>query len=337
MNSKIIYPVRQLFWECTLKCNMNCLHCGSDCKVTSDVDDMPLSHFLPVLDEIKRHQPKTKAIVFTVGGEPLVRSDILTCGREICKHGFYWGMVSNAMLLDKSMMKELSANGLCSLAIDIDGDRDTHNWLRNSESSFDRAYNAIQYIKEAPHLVWDVITCVNPQNINKLSLIREMLIEAGVKKWRCFSISPMGRAKENDFLQLNDDQFKYLLDFIVQTRNENKIDLSYGCEGYLGPYEMKVRKHHFRCVAGINTASVLINGDISGCLSIRSSYSQGNIYKDSFWDVWTNSFHKYRNHEWKKTGNCKECNVFSKCKGNGMHLRDDNGDLMVCHYKRLNS
>lgn len=113
------YPLRQLFWECTLKCNLSCLHCGSDCKKTTDTKDMPLDHFLPVLDNIKLHQPNTKTIVFTVGGEPLVRQDIVECGREITKKGFYWGLVSNAMLIDASMMRELSRNGLCSLAIEL--------------------------------------------------------------------------------------------------------------------------------------------------------------------------------------------------------------------------
>ena len=26
------HPLRQLFWECTLRCNLHCRHCGSDCK-----------------------------------------------------------------------------------------------------------------------------------------------------------------------------------------------------------------------------------------------------------------------------------------------------------------
>ena len=25
------HPLRYLFWEATLRCNMHCLHCGSDC------------------------------------------------------------------------------------------------------------------------------------------------------------------------------------------------------------------------------------------------------------------------------------------------------------------
>lgn len=331
-----VYPLRQLFWECTLKCNMSCLHCGSDCKKTSEIEDMPLSHFLPVLDEIKSRQPTTKTIVFTLGGEPLVRPDIIECGREIVKKGFYWGMVSNAMLIDKSMMRELSRNKLASLAIDIDGLPEQHNWLRQSSVSFDRAYNAIQYIKEAPRLVWDVITCVNQRNLPVLGELKRMLIDAGVKRWRCFTIVPMGRAKDHHDLQLTDDQLKELMEFIVATRREGRIELSYACEGFLGDYEMRVRNHHFNCIAGKTVASVLINGDISGCLSIRSHYNQGNIYRDSFWDVWTNRFEKYRNREWMRTGICHDCDVFDRCQGNGMHLRNDDGSLITCHYKRLN-
>lgn len=332
----VTYPLRQLFWEVTLKCNLNCLHCGSDCTKIADKEDMPLEHFLPVLKEVKNNQPKIRSIVFTVGGEPLVRPDILKCGREITKSGFYWGMVSNAMLIDRQMMKALSANGLCSLAIDIDGLPEHHNWLRQSDISFDRAYNSIEYIREAPHLAWDVITCVNRRNFSKLPELKRMLIDARVKRWRCFTIFPVGRATDNNELQLTDEEFRELLDFIVATREEGKIDLSYACEGFLGDYEMKVRRHHFSCQAGVTTASVLIDGNISGCLSIRNDYHQGNIYKDSFWEVWQNRFEKYRDHRWMKTGICSDCKVFDRCKGNGMHLRDKNGQVLTCHYNRLN-
>ena len=58
---------------------MACKHCGSDCKAVSDVPEMPFEDFAPVLDEIKLHQPGIKTLVFTVGGEPLVRKDIVEC------------------------------------------------------------------------------------------------------------------------------------------------------------------------------------------------------------------------------------------------------------------
>ena len=35
------HPLRQLFWESPLRCNMKCRHCGSDCKGSSLHPDMP--------------------------------------------------------------------------------------------------------------------------------------------------------------------------------------------------------------------------------------------------------------------------------------------------------
>lgn len=333
--AKIIHPLRQLFWECTLRCNLSCKHCGSDCKKVAEVHDMPLEDFLPVLDEIKRHQPRQKMIVHTIGGEPLVREDIVECGRAITQKGFYWGTVTNAMLLDRNMLKELMSAGLNSIAVSVDGLKDEHNWLRGNNLSFNRAFDAISYLKETPRLTWDVITCLNSRNFPYLEDIKRMLIDAGVTKWRIFTIFPMGRASKNDELQLDDNKFKELMEFIARTRQERKIHLSYACEGFLGDYEGRVRDYHFSCQAGLTVASVLIDGGISGCLSIRSQYRQGNIYQDSFWDVWNNRFEKYRNHDWMKTGQCSDCEVFHYCQGNGMHLRDDDGNLLTCHYKRL--
>ena len=52
------HPLRQLFWECTLRCNLNCRHCGSDCKKTAGIVDMPKEDFLRVLDSVaKRTDP----------------------------------------------------------------------------------------------------------------------------------------------------------------------------------------------------------------------------------------------------------------------------------------
>ena len=51
-NHKQLHPLRQLFWECTLRCNLHCKHCGSDCKTESLAPDMPAADFLKVIDEI---------------------------------------------------------------------------------------------------------------------------------------------------------------------------------------------------------------------------------------------------------------------------------------------
>ena len=284
------HPLRELFWECTLRCNMACRHCGSDCLKESRVPDMPFSDFLPVLDEVAAHCDPSQVMVDTVGGEPLVRSDLMDCGRVIRERGFMWGFVTNGLLLDRSVARELAQAGINSLALDVDGTREEHNWLRNSTASFDAAMRAIEAVQTIPNLTWDVITCVNGRNLHRLEEVKKLLIEAGVTHWRCFIIDPMGRAAQDKSLLLSDEEFRDLLNFIVKTRCEGKININYACDGYLGAYEGLVRDHFYYCQAGLSVASVRANGDISGCLSIRSDYSQGNIYRDSFWDVWENRF-----------------------------------------------
>lgn len=331
---KTEHPLQQLFWECTLKCNLKCLHCGSDCKVNEEQQDMPLQDFLPVLDNLSNHVNPQHVLVITTGGEPLVRHDIIECGREITRRGFLWGMVSNGMLLSSQMLDNLMEAGLKTIAISLDGFKEEHNWMRGHYNSFDRAVNAIKSLSHR-HIVWDVITCVNKRNYKDLDAFKEFLLSIGVRQWRIFTVFPAGRAKDNDDLQLTPKQIKGVMDFIVRTRKENRIHLSFSCEGFLGDYEYEVRDHSYFCQAGIHVASILTDGSISGCLSIRSNYNQGNIYYDNFWDVWNSRFDQYRNRQWAKNGVCSDCEMWRYCEGNGMHLRDENGNLIMCNYKNI--
>ena len=73
----------------------------------------------------------------------------------------------------------------------------------------------------------------------------------------------------------------------------------------------------------------------SACASIRSDYHQGNIYKDDFVDVWENRFRPYRDRRWMKKDDCATCKWFRYCQGNGMHLRDSQGNLLLCNLKKL--
>ena len=329
-----IHVLQQLFWECTLRCNLRCAHCGSDCRESSAIDDMPLEDFLIVLDDVRSVMDSRLILVNTTGGEPLMRKDICDCGKAIRERGFHWGMVTNGMLLDETMCDRLIDAGLETVTVSLDGFEHAHNWFRGHPRSFIKAEDAIKSLADRG-ILWDVITCVNQRNFGSLIAFRDHLINTGVKRWRIFTVAPMGRAVNNEELQLTDEQFGQLMDFIVESRQEGIIQVSYGCEGFLGNYEWAVRRYPFFCQAGINVASVLADGSISGCLSIRSDYHQGNIYEDRFTDVWANGFECYRQREWMHTGECASCDMWKYCKGNGMHLRGDDGQTILCHMKRL--
>jgi radical SAM enzyme (rSAM/lipoprotein system) len=329
-----IHELNYLFWECTVRCNMNCLHCGSDCSQESSYPDMPLSDFLSALDTIKS-KPSYFTVVVT-GGEPLMRRDLEVCGREIRQHGARWSIVTNGYLYDRKRHNSLLNAGLGALTISLDGLEKNHNWLRNSSDSFSRVDDAIGLAVSSSRLNFDIVSCVNRRNINELHSLYNFLKKKGVRSWRLFTIVPKGRAIGNPGLFLTDTEFKELLDFISIKRKERLMDIKFSCEGYVGRYELKVRDSFFFCRAGINIGSVLIDGSISACPNIERSFTQGNIYTDNFFDIWESKYLLFRDRSWTSNGKCTNCTEYSDCLGNGMHNRTGNKkEVLICHHQKI--
>ena len=335
-NDAKLHELNYIVWETTLRCNLRCIHCGSDCEANIPVKDMPKEDFLAAIDKIIPIVKPNKTMIAITGGEPLLRKDLEEVGRELYKRGFSWGIVTNGMLLDEKRLKSLVAAGMRSATVSLDGLEEAHNWMRNSPLSFKNAVNAISLFTAQENLRFDVCTCTTQKNINQLPQIKEFLLSLGLKEWRIFTVSPIGRARNNPDLQLSDEQYRYILEFIKEARKEGKLQVNYECEGFLGDYEGEVRDNFFTCRAGINVASVLVDGSISACPDLRENFIQGNIYKDDFAEVWQNRYQIYRDRSWTKKGVCADCKVFRYCEGNGMHLHDEkNGELMFCHYNKL--
>ena len=300
------HPLTYFFWECTLRCNLHCQHCGSDC-VADAIPDMPREDFLRVLDGLAPHiDPKNFAVVIT-GGEPLMRADLEQCAQEIKNRGYAWGMVTNGLGLTPERFTKLMNAGLRSLTISLDGLEENHNLFRGNPHSFERAVRAIHMAASVDDLTFDVMTCVNKKNLNELPRLHNLLVNLG-----------------------------QTFEFIREAKKQGQINVNYDCEGFLGSYEKVVRDNPFFCWAGVNIASVLCDGSISACPSLRGDYIQGNIYKDDLWDVWQNRYQVMRDRSWARIGECRDCKYWRYCEGSSLHLRDEKTkELAHCHIKRL--
>lgn len=328
------HDLKVLFWECTLRCNLNCRHCGSDCRAVSDIPDMPAEDFLSAIDTLTPHLNPHQVLVTLTGGEALIRRDIEDIGIALRKRGYQWGVVTNGMLLDQARMNSLLRAGISAITLSLDGFEEQHNAIRRNPHSFQNALRALRVIINSG-IRYDVVTCVTPDTFDTLPAFKEFLAAEGCKAWRIFTIFPVGRAAEDDKLQLSPQRYRELMEFIATTRKEGKITCSYACEGFLGGYEAEVRDNFFGCMAGIGIAGIRIDGSISGCTSIRANFDQGNIYKDNLWEVWDNRFERYRDRSWARKGRCATCSSWRYCNGNGMHLYDENECLLHCNLERL--
>jgi MoaA/NifB/PqqE/SkfB family radical SAM enzyme len=153
------------------------------------------------------------------GSEPLCAPGLGIALEALARNRLAWGMVSNGWSLDEAALRSLTAHGLQSLTLSLDGLREEHDWLRGRSGSFDRVVSAIEVVVRAQLPFFDVVTCVNPRNLDQLPAMRALLCKLGVPAWRLFAIFPRGRARTNAKLGLSDsDLAQHLVaaDHVVQ-------------------------------------------------------------------------------------------------------------------------
>jgi len=328
-----------LFLEITRICNLNCLHCGSDCKSVSSSNQLSTESWKKIIDYICVNFSNKVRIVIT-GGEPLMHQDLCEIGAYISSKKMKWGMVSNGILLDKDKMNNLENAGISSLTLSMDGLEESHNYLRNSRIAFLSILRSIEALGCSNLEFKDVVTCVYSKNLKELDQIAEVLIENKIKSWRLFRIFPSGRAARNKELQLSFDQTQEMISWIASNKKAlalKGLNLNLSCEGWI-PFEtdMTVRDTPFFCRAGISVASILCDGTITGCSNNHESFYRGNIMKDDFKEMWINRFDDFRKRDWIHEKNCNNCDALKQCKGSSIHLWDlGNEQPNFCYYKDL--
>ncbi len=316
-----------LFLEITRRCNLACKHCGSDCSSQNDTPSLSTDSWVRLIHHISEKFTPTPTIVLT-GGEPILCPDFDVIVETLNKTGLRWGMVSNGYSLEENTLGTLLKNDLYSITISLDGLKDNHNWLRGKADAYARTIHALRILAQARIPMKDVVTCVNPRNVENLDEIARTLIDVGITSWRLFRIFPAGRARDNEQLLLSHRQTRNLLDWIGQNRVEYQrrgLHVGYGCEGWL-PFSIdtKVRDQPFFCRAGINIGSILCDGTITGCTNNSERFFEGNVLKDSFTYVWNNGFSQNRNRAWVQSTNCGKCRQKEKCGGSSIHLWREN-------------
>ncbi len=332
-----VHPLRYLFLEITQKCNLNCLHCGSDCgksPLDNELKGAQWQDFIVALG--KRFQGRDKPFLVITGGEPLLCESLDDILHTVRKSGFAFGIVSNGFALDGRAADRLIGYGMTSTTISLDGLERTHDWFRGRKGAFAGAHRAVSILAQRNVRLFDVVTCVHPKALPELPDMLSLLIQSGVRRWRLFNVFAKGRAASNPEVILSDAQSVEMLHWIRDTRKRlagSGFHLDFSCEGYLPKtLDRQVRDEPYFCRAGIAIGSVLADGAISACPNISRDLVQGNIRTDDFIEVWEKRFEPFRRRDWMRHGACAECPEWRRCKGNSLHLFDkDAGGTLRCY------
>lgn len=322
--------LKDLFLEVTSRCNAKCEHCGSSCGNSILDDEISADELKKALYEISCHYNSKDILLNVTGGEPLIRRDLFDIMDYASKLGFRWGMTSNGMLINDDILKKMNDTNMETISVSLDGLKETHESFRKVPGSFDKIVKNIKKLQSVPSIkIVQVTTVANKKNLDELEDIYNLMKELKVISWRVINVDPIGRAKNNKDILLDKEEYKWLFNFIKEKREENIMNVEYGCSHYLDiSMEKEIRDTYFFCTTGLYVASILSNGDIFVCPNVerRKEFIQGNIKNDSFVDVWENKFEFFRSDNRLKCEKCNKCSNWRYCLGDSFHTFnfDDN-------------
>ena len=138
------YKPRSVVWETTLKCNMNCMHCGSSAG-PSRKDELTTEECINLCDELKN---AGTTLITMMGGEPFLRKDWNTIATHIRNIGLELTIITNGFLIDEKTVSQLKQLNPYTVAISIDGSNaETHDSIRRIKGSFEKCKKSLEMLR----------------------------------------------------------------------------------------------------------------------------------------------------------------------------------------------
>lgn len=334
----MIYSPDTVVWETTFRCNVNCIHCGSDCTSVEKENQLTTAECIEIIEDLA--EIGTKLVILS-GGEPLMRKDIGVIASMIKRLGMKVAFISNGYLVNEETVKMLHAISPAAYGLSIDAaDGYLHDYIRGREGVFEHVENAIRLLHKY-HIVPSVVTTIHKLNYDQLPKIRDFLIKNSVRYWQIQYGDYIGRMTRDTMI--TEAQFFEIAKFILRTRRDypNDFDIVSGADvfGYLGKIGAAVQGPWWGCHAGMQGLGLGSDGTVRGCLSLQlDQFIEGNTHERSLKEIWNdkNSFAYNRRFDCSMlTGHCKDCTYASVCKGGCLRAASVNGGRCnpYCLYK----
>ena len=314
----MVYAPEVVVWETTYKCNAKCIHCGSDCASQEKPYQLSTAECLDIIQDLEYLGAK---LVVLSGGEPLLRKDIGALAAALKRANIDVAFISNALAVNEETVKIIKAVRPKVFGISIDGGKEyMHDYIRGHKGTFANVVKAIGLLQENGIEV-SVVTTVHKLNFPHLPLIRDFLINMGVKLWQIQYADFIGRMPRE--AMLTEGQFFELSKFILnlQENYKDKFNVVTGADvmGYMSDYATRLQGSWHGCPAGIKALGLGSDGAVRGCLSLqRDEYIEGYTTERSLREIWQDrdAFAYNRHFDCSMlTGYCKDCVYASVCKG----------------------
>lgn len=298
----------------TYRCNLKCRFCYAACGCSKK----PSSHELSTRDIIRvlgiiRNEAKVPSVSFT-GGEPLLRSDIVTLVSAAVGTGLRTNLITNGTLAaDNRLATHLKDAGLNSAQVSLEGpDAPSHDALTGVTGSFDRTVAGIAALRAAD-IHTHTNTTVNAANADRLVDLVRFVARLGLKRMSMNMIIPAGSALKAD-LRI---PYSRIWAVIEPARAEaRRLDVDFM---WYSPTPLCILNPlaeglgNKSCAACDGLLSIAPNGDVLPCSSYPSPV--GNLMDTTFAHVWNSASAQFFRRKQHAPAGCSDCGEFAACAG----------------------
>jgi AdoMet-dependent heme synthase len=219
--------LRLLFWESTVACNLECIHCRR----------------LDVAEELARHDLTTeqaKAFIRTLpetgkpifvfsGGEPLKRKDIFELAEEVRTLGLPAALATNGTLITEAIAKSIVETGIRRVSISFDGpDAPIHDQFRG-KGAFDAAVAGFKLLREKG-VSMQINSTIARHNYERLDDVYKLALDLGADALHLFMLVPVGCGMTlPESIMLKEAEYENALNWLYDRSLEQKIHVKATC------------------------------------------------------------------------------------------------------------
>jgi radical SAM protein with 4Fe4S-binding SPASM domain len=250
-------------------------------------DELDTPQALRVVDELAALGARE---VVLIGGEAYLHPGFLEVVAALARAGIKPSMTTGGKGITAKLAQQMAAAGLGLASVSIDGLRPTHDRMRASAGSFERATAALGHLRAAGIRI-AANTNLNRLNAADLEPLYEHLRGQGIVSWQVQLTAPLGRAADRPELIVQPWDLLDLVPRLAALKQRALVDgirLMPGNNlGYFGPEEALLRSptadgddHFAGCQAGRFVMGIESDGAIKGCPSLQTHAYAGATVRD---------------------------------------------------------
>ncbi len=322
-------------WNCSRRCNLNCVHCYSDSCEKSYDNELTTDEAKGMIRDLKEFN--VPVLLFS-GGEPLMRKDLFELNAYARGLGLRTVISTNGTLITPEVARKIKDTGFEYIGVSLDGIGMNNDRFRGKIGAFDAALAGIRDLVAVGQKAGLRFT-ITGENYSDMTRLFDLVEKEEVDRICFYHLAYSGRGsdlKSNDLVHKDtrraiDDIYNWVVSLKKRGINKEVLTVDNHADGaYL---YLKVKEESPAGADAIYQLLLANGGNASG-VGISNIDNEGNVHGDQFWqnvsfgnvrqrkfgDIWMDTSHelmgKLKDRRSFLKGRCPACKFLDICNGN---------------------